>query len=72
MHPGIFRLQNAVGKDKYFTLSHAIEITANQKARNLLHILRYATGSIPRKNPGIPHGLQICQNFHSEIITVSK
>ena len=62
----------------YDDLSHAIENTANQKARNPLHILRYATGSIPRKNPGIPRGLQIFpavrsieepatgQNFHSE------
>ena len=88
-------------------LSHVIENTANQKARNgldksrqtrirrklttffnlqdmstkarnPLHILRYTTGSIPRKNPGVPCGLQILpaersikepatgQNFHSE------
>ena len=31
----------------YMYLSHAIENTANQKARNLLHILQYATDSIP-------------------------
>ena len=42
----------------YYNLSHAIENTANQKASNPLHILRYATGSIPRKNPGVPRGLQ--------------
>ena len=35
------------------------ENTANQKARNPFHILRYVTGSIPRKNPGVPRGLQI-------------
>ena len=29
----------------YLHLSHAIENTANQKARNPLHILRCATGS---------------------------
>ena len=33
----------------YYTISHGIENTANQKARKPLHILRYATGSIPRK-----------------------
>ena len=42
----------------YHLLSHAIENTANQKARNPLHILRYPTVSIPRKNPGVPRGLQ--------------
>ena len=71
----------------YICLSHAIELenTANQKARNPLHILRYATGSIPRKNPGVPRGLLIfpakrsieepatCQNFHSEkILSTTK
>ena len=35
-----------------------IENTANQKARDPLHILRYATGNIPRKNPVITRGLQ--------------
>ena len=67
-----------------YYLSHAIENTANQKARNPLHILRYATGSIPRKNPGVPRGLYIFpakksieepatgQNFHSEKITVNN
>ena len=35
-------------------LAHAIENTPNQEARNPLHILRYARGSIPRKNPGVP------------------
>ena len=52
----------------------------NQKSRNSLHILRYATGSIPRTIPGVPRGLQIFpaersieepatgQNFHSEKI----
>ena len=33
----------------YMDLSHAIENTANQKARNLLNILWYAISSIPRK-----------------------
>ena len=68
----------------YNPLSHAIENTANQEARNPLHILRYATGSIPRKNPGVPCGLQIFpaersneepatgQNFRSEKITVNN
>ena len=42
----------------YNNLSHAIENTANKKARKLLYILRYATGSIQRKNPGVPHSLQ--------------
>ena len=61
-----------------------MENTANHKARNPLHILRYAMGSIPRKNPGIPRGLQIFpakrsieqsasgQNFHTEKITVNN
>lgn len=35
-------------------LSHVIDNTANQKARNLLHIPRYAMGSIPQINPGLP------------------
>ena len=39
----------------YDTLSHAIENTANQKA-DPLHILWYATGSIPRKNPAFLAG----------------
>ena len=68
----------------YVHLSLAIEKTVNQKARNPLHILQYATGSIPRKNPGIPRGLQFFpaersieepaagQNFHSEKITVNN
>ena len=44
----------------YPNLSHALENTANQNPRNPLHILRYATtGSIPRKNPGVPRDLQI-------------
>ena len=30
-------------------LSYTIENTANQKARNLLHILRYATGNYSTK-----------------------
>ena len=63
---------------------HAIENTANQKARNLLHILRYATGSIPRKNPGVSHAYNFLpaegsieepatgQKFHSEKITVNN
>ena len=38
---------------------HAIETTTSQKARNPLYILRYATGSIPQKNPGVPRGLQM-------------
>ena len=46
-------------QNEYQILSNAIKNTTNQKARNLLHILRYATGSIPRKNPGVPRGLQI-------------
>ena len=40
------------------------ENRANKKARNLLHILRYATGSIPRKNPGVPRGLQFLNNSY--------
>ena len=72
------------GQNPYPFLSHVINNTANQKARNPLHILRYATGSIPRKNPGVPRGLQIFpagrlieepatgQNFHSEKITVNN
>ena len=31
----------------YIFLSHAIKNTANKKARNSLHFLRYAAGSIP-------------------------
>ena len=65
-------------------LFHAIENTANQKARKPLHILRYATGSIPRKNLCVPRGLLIFrakrsseepatdQHFHSEKITVNN
>ena len=44
-------------------VSHAIENTANQKARNPLHVLRYATGSFPRKNLGVPRGLQIFPEY---------
>ena len=39
-------------------LSHAIENTANQKARIPLHILCYATANSPQKNPGVRRGLQ--------------
>jgi len=39
-------------------LSHAIDNTANQKARNPLYIPRYATGSILRINPGLPRSVQ--------------
>ena len=65
-------------------LSHAIENTGNHKTTNPLHILRYATGSIPRKDAGVPRGLKIFpaersieepvtgQNFHSEKITVNS
>ena len=66
-------------------LSHAIENTANQEAsQNPLHILQYKTGSIPRKYPGGPRGLQIFpdersigepatgRNFHSEKVTVDN
>ena len=68
----------------YLNLSHAIENTANQKARKPFDILWYATGSIPWKNHGVPRGLQIFpaersieepatdQNFHSEKITVNN
>ena len=47
----------------------AIENTANQNARNPLHILRYATGSIPRDTIEEP---ATGQNFHSEKITVDN
>ena len=49
---------------QYSDLSHAIENTANQKARNPLHILRYATGSIPRKNPGVPRSIHLMSSTY--------
>ena len=54
---------------KYY-LSHAIETTADQKARNPLHILQYATGSIPRKNSGVPRGLKGFYTFNEQYLFI--
>ena len=40
-------------------LSHAWKTTANQEPRKPLHILRFATGCIPRKFPSVHYGLQV-------------
>ena len=50
----------------YMDLSNAIENTANQEARNPVHILRYETSSIPRKNPDVPCNLtnSLSMSFH--------
>ena len=52
---------NEVGYEhctEYFILYHAIENTANQKARNPLHILRMQR-IVFHENPGVPRVLQI-------------
>ena len=43
----------------YCTLSHALKNTANQRPGLPLHILRYATGSIPLYSPVIPCAQQL-------------
>ena len=47
----------------YPVLSHAIENTANQKARNPLLILRYATGSITQKKSRRSSRPKLFSNF---------
>ena len=44
---------------QYCTLSHALKNTANQRPGLPLHILRYATGSIPLYFPVIPCAQQL-------------
>lgn len=51
-------------------LSHAIENTANQKARNLLHILRYATGSIPQKIPAFLAAYKVFYTFNEQYLFI--